>query len=213
MKKERTDPDFQTSTTLSTSTSTSTIDSSDNESLLQEKPKPSLLSQIVSVINAILNKNRKSNIKLQSNTNFAFYSHKIPSISIDSYLKRIIDLALKTSSCKDNDSILISAFAYIDRLCKSKGNICLSDYNIHKIFLIAILLSIKFNNDQHYSNQSYAKIGGIPLNELNMMEHEFFGIIEYELYISDDLYKTYERYLSNISLKNTRLHVNLYGHT
>lgn len=191
MKTERKNSDLQTSTS-----SSSTIDSSDNESSFIEKTKPSLSAQIITIINLVLEKNRKSHIK--NLPGCIFNSHRVPSISIETYFNRIINLSLK-KNC-NNDSIVVSALIFIDRLCKSKDNIILSHNNIHKIVLIAIMLSIKYNNDQHYSNQSYAKIGGIPLNELNMMEHEFLSIIGYELYISDDLYEKYERYLLNLPM-------------
>ena len=59
--------------------------------------------------------------------------------------------------------------------------------------LIAMVIAIKYNEDEIYSSDFYAKIGGISKIELNNLEYEFVCMIDFKLFISEDLfYKYYE---------------------
>ena len=41
------------------------------------------------------------------------------------------------------------------------------------------MTSIKYNEDEIYSNTFYAKIGGISKEELDILEYEFLKLIKY----------------------------------
>jgi hypothetical protein len=63
--------------------------------------------------------------------------------------------------------------------------------------MTSILLSIKFNEDDFYSNTFYAKVGGISLKEMNILEYEFLSLIQYDMFIQEDIYEKYKHYLTN----------------
>ena len=50
-------------------------------------------------------------------------------------------------------------------------------------------MSIKYNDDYYYYNDHYSKIGGISCDELDKMEAEMLNILNYDLYVSDELYE------------------------
>ena len=129
-------------------------------------------------------------IRLQSK--MSFNAHSIPSILILDYLKRI-QLYSKIES-----STLICSLIYIDRVCNF-GEIILTYYNIHRILFVAILISIKYNEDRYYENVYYAKIAGISCKELKNIEYDFLDIIDFDLFISVDEYLKYKKYLENYS--------------
>ncbi len=56
------------------------------------------------------------------------------------------------------------------------------------MIIVAIVIAIKYNEDKYICNKAFAKIGGIPLNELNFLEFEFFRLINFELYINHYYY-------------------------
>jgi hypothetical protein len=116
-----------------------------------------------------------------------FYSRKIPILSLEDYLKRIIKYS------QIEASTLILSVIYIDKICQRKNyKICIN--NIHRLLLSSILISIKFNEDDFYKNAQYAKIGGISLQEINKLEYEFFTLIDFSLFTSLNKYKKYENY-------------------
>ena len=68
-------------------------------------------------------------------------------------------------------STLIIILIYIDRVCITSG-IILNPHNIHRIILGCLILAIKYNEDVYYNNEYYAKIGGVPLDEINKFPEE-----------------------------------------
>ncbi len=104
---------------------------------------------------------------------------------------------------KAEDSTLILTLIYIDRLC-DVAQIHLSDYNIHRYFMFKyriilsnILLAIKYNEDDYYSNDYYAKVGGISLQEINTLEYELVKLLDHNLWVEEDFYYKYENYLKH----------------
>ena len=61
--------------------------------------------------------------------------------------------------------------------------------------LIAILIAIKYNEDDFYSNTYYAKVGGITLKEINNLESEFLSLINFNLWIDFEIFTKYQNYL------------------
>jgi hypothetical protein len=47
----------------------------------------------------------------------------------------------------------------------------------------SIVIASKFTSDIFYANSRYAKVGGIPLRELNQLELEFLFLIDFQLHI------------------------------
>jgi hypothetical protein len=58
-----------------------------------------------------------------------------------------------------------------------------------------MITAIKYNEDDFYSNKYYSKVGGINLSELNFLEAEFIKLLNYELYIDNDTFFKYKKYL------------------
>lgn len=46
------------------------------------------------------------------------------------------------------------------------------------------MVASKFTSDIYYANSRYAKVGGIPLQELNKLELSFLFLIDFDLHIS-----------------------------
>ena len=65
----------------------------------------------------------------------------------------------------------------------------------YRILFSSILISIKYNEDDFYSNTHYAKIAGISLSELNDLEQLFLKINEFKLFVNDDCFKKYKSFL------------------
>ena len=56
---------------------------------------------------------------------------------------------------------------------------------------------MKYNLDQYYNNDYYAKVGGVDLAELNSLEREFLTMIDYRLYVRKMEYERYKKAISS----------------
>ena len=59
-----------------------------------------------------------------------------------------------------------------------------------------MLLAIKYNEDDYYSNKYYARVGGISLCELNELEYYLLILLEFDIFIDDVVYEKYENQLN-----------------
>ena len=149
------------------------------------------------LLTEIIEKNKKNPYykKYIKRQNKLFLSKKIPKITILEYLYRI------TKYMNIEKSTLISSLIYLDRLI-NENYFFLTYFNIHKILIICIILSIKYNEDDIFGNDYYSEISGIPLKEFNKLEFEVFKYLKFNFYIKSEDYKKYEEYLDNYCYKN-----------
>lgn len=89
--------------------------------------RESILKSINSILLEIINENNdpsKLNL-IESQKNTFFYAKKVPSISIVSYLERILKYT------KMEESTLVIMLIYIDKLCEI-NNFLITNNNIHR---------------------------------------------------------------------------------
>ena len=152
-----------------------------------------LIESISEILTTILEENKKlDNYKdiLKSQNEMIFSSNSIPNISIKDYLIRI-----QTYSCIEK-STLVLALILIDHLNK-KSELILTYYNIHRILFGAILISIKLNEDSYYDNKFYSQIAGVSMKELKMIEHTFLELNNFNVFVDNNEYEQYIKYLEN----------------
>lgn len=61
---------------------------------------------------------------------------------------------------------------------------------------MSIAIAAKFYDEKYFTNQYYAKVGGISLKEFNCLEVEFLTMINYKLYVEDQIFIQYREKLS-----------------
>jgi len=188
---------------MSLNTMTETISSESDSEFDSLKTEENFDYRIIEIINEILlviietninDKNYNNIIKKQKNIIFN-QNNNIPKISIKEYLIRIKNY----SELEDNT--LIIGLIYIDRLCEI-SNIQLTMFNIHRILFTAILLAIKYNEDNIYNLDFYAKIAGVTKKELKKLEYFFLDYVDFNLYIDINIFNQYKKYVNNFKLKN-----------
>lgn len=54
-------------------------------------------------------------------------------------------------------------------------------YNIHRLIIAGVTCASKFFSDVFYTNSRYAKVGGLPLQELNHLELQFLLLNDFRL--------------------------------
>ena len=130
--------------------------------------------------------------KIYEQSKMVFSSHKKPKISILDYINRIIKYTYVEKSS------LIVSLIYLDRICQN--DILITDYNIHRLLLISIIMSIKINEDQIFNNNYYAEVGGVSIKEFNSIESDFVNYINYYLFVTEEEFFKYKRFLENYYL-------------
>ena len=126
-----------------------------------------------------------------------FLSKKPPQISINKYLKRFMKYS------KPEPSTLIISLIYIDKICEN-SNLQLTMFNIHRLVFACLIVAIKYNEDDYYSNEYYAKVGGITLKELNLLEYNILILLDFNVFIDDLVYESYENQIKDYGKLNPR---------
>ena len=138
----------------------------------------------------ILSINKKSPYyyeKIKSNKDFHFTVLMQPGLSLLNYLRRILHFL------KLDFSTLIIAMIYIDRICKEK--VFLNEFNIHRIMIIAIYIAYSYNEDKTYDNNYLSLVSGMSKNEILTLEEDFLELIEFKLFVNDEVYHQYKEYI------------------
>ena len=179
------------STYTSTSNISSNYQSPKNDSSKNNIISPSIQPDIIyaKILLHILSENKKSNDyfkKIESNEDGHFTYKVKPPITLFDYLRRIIKyLNLEIST-------LIISMIYIDRICKEK--VFINEYNIHRIMLISIYIAYTYNEDCIHDNNYLALVSGISKKEMVLLENEFLELIDFRLFVSNEIFDEYKKY-------------------
>lgn len=95
----------------------------------------------------------------------------------------------KYASCSNECFIL--ALIYIDRLIQ-RNNFLLTELNVHRVVITAILLAAKFFDDAYYNNAYYSKVGGVLVSEMNGLEVDFLFRINFSLHVTPEVFEKYK---------------------
>ena len=175
--------------------SKNSIFSRENSRLMKPRNEPDIklysISKVISEILTGICEEGKTNNESKKHLVKPFISKKIPTISIKDYIGRLLKYS------KTFDEIVIIILIYIDTVC-AKHDINLNYYNIHKFIFAAFIVAIKFYEDDYYSIQYYAKLGGISKKEAINLEYEFMSLMDFKLFVKQELYEKYYNNLSNL---------------
>lgn len=114
-----------------------------------------------------------------------FHSSRKPPMSIKDYLRRLH----KYFVCSDESYVL--ALVFIDRLGKADPSMIVCELNVHRLLMIAVMVAVKFHDDVYYSNAYYAKVGGLPLKEVNLLEARLIALLDWNLFVDPGEYQLY----------------------
>ena len=149
-----------------------------------EEYVPMKMIEIISdLLNNICEENKVKSDSINKNIK-PFMTESIPSLSIKDYLTRLSQFT------KINESTIILILIYIDRIGKINKFI-LTYRNIYKLILASMVIAIKYNEDNFFSSEVYAKLGGLSVLELNYLEFQFLILIKFSLFIEKDLFDKY----------------------
>lgn len=118
-----------------------------------------------------------------------FHSVRAPQLSIEDYLGRIAKYFQCSNEC------FVLSLVYIDRIVKVHPEFTICNLNIHRLIVTSVMLAVKYFDDVYYSNDYYAKVGGIRRKEVNALEAQFLRLIDWRVYVSPTEYDQYRNHV------------------
>ena len=166
------------------------IISNSNEEIIPIKTIEIISDLLNNICEGNKDKSQLVNIKIKP-----FMTTNIPTMPIKDYILRLSQFG------QINESTIILILIYIDRICKI-NNFHLNFRNIYKLIISSMIIAIKYNEDNFYSKEVYAKLGGVTMKELNYLEFQFLILIKFSLFVEKDLYDKYYDNLISIHEDN-----------
>ncbi|CAO3590241.1 unnamed protein product [Absidia cylindrospora] len=155
------------------------------------------VEKLVRIVSDLLEAIIQANDTLTKNTVLTrFHSRAKPAISIYAYLVRILKFAPFTNEA------LLSLLVYFDRIAV-KRHYAVNSFNVHRLLITSVVIASKFTSDVYYPNNRYAKVGGLPLLELNQLELDFLFLCEFKLYVALEDLQEYGNQLLQHAMNDT----------
>lgn len=82
---------------------------------------------------------------------------------------------------------------YIDRLCSLYPNFSITTLTVHRFLITAATVAAKGLSDSFWNNTTYARVGGIKLAELGMLELEFLYRVDWRIVPNPEVLVDYYR--------------------
>lgn len=104
-----------------------------------------------------------------------FHSRTAPGISVRDYLHRLVKHAMLTPP------LLLAMVYYIDRLCALYQGFSLNTLTVHRFLITAAAVAAKGLSDSIWNNKTYARVGGVRVAELTLLELEFLYRVDWKI--------------------------------
>ena len=118
-----------------------------------------------------------------------FHSRAPPGISVLDYLQRL------TTHATLPPPILLSMVFYIDKLCSLYPAFTISSLTVHRFLITAATVASKGLSDSFWTNKTYAKVGGVSVRELALLELEFLVRVQWRIVPQPDVLVDYYKSL------------------
>ena len=91
------------------------------------------------------------------------------------YLQRLAKHATLTPP------LLLSMVYYIDRLCALYPDFNINTLTVHRFLITAATVAAKGLSDSFWNNSTYARVGGVRVAELKLLELEFLCRVDWKI--------------------------------
>lgn len=113
---------------------------------------------------------------LEEHHKYLFISRRTsPGISVLDYLNRLAKHATLTPP------LLLSMVYYIDRLCLLYPAFTITTLTVHRFLITAATVAAKGLSDSFWNNATYARVGGIKIAELGLLELDFLYRLDWKI--------------------------------
>ena len=157
--------------------------------MLPEQYEFCLVEDMVVLIANMLGELIETNdaLALKSGHLTRFHSRTPPGISVLDYLHRLAKHATLIPP------LLLSMVYYIDRLCAMYPDFTINTLTVHRFLITAATVAAKGLSDSFWNNSTYARVGGVRVNELKMLELEFLYRLDWKIVPNPEVLSAYYR--------------------
>lgn len=122
---------------------------------------------------------------LLSADTMCFYSPRVPSVSLKHYIHRLH----KFFHCSEECFIL--ALIFLRRATKGSTSLVVCNRSVRRLLFATVMLAAKVHDDKSASNKYYAKVGGMPVAEVNKMELSMLQVLGWKTCVERSEYELY----------------------
>ena len=154
-----------------------------------------IIKNILSITSSLNSKNQNSVFEInqkqfsetdsESSDNDSENDEIISKMEIDEFIERIVNYL------NIDNTLLVLSMMMLDKILAN--NFILTERNVHKVIFICFMETQKFFEDENYKNSDYAKVCGISVNELLLMEVSFMELINYNMFVKEEEYIEYNK--------------------
>ncbi|PHH85532.1 hypothetical protein CDD83_285 [Cordyceps sp. RAO-2017] len=126
-------------------------------------------------------------IRISSGGLTRFHSRTAPGISVRDYLHRLARHATLTPP------LLLAMVYYIDRLCALYPEFTINTLTVHRFLITAATVAAKGLSDSFWNNTTYARVGGVRVAELKLLELEFLYRVDWKIVPNPEVLVAYYR--------------------
>lgn len=124
-------------------------------------------------------------IRISSGGLTRFHSRTPPGISVRDYLHRLARHATLTPP------LLLAMVYYIDRLCALYQEFTINTLTVHRFLITAATVAAKGLSDSFWNNTTYARVGGVRVAELRLLELEFLYRVDWRIVPNPEILVAY----------------------
>lgn len=106
-----------------------------------------------------------------------FHSRAPPAISVSDYLRRIVTWT------PTEPAALLVLLRYIETVASKLPGFTINSLTVHRFLITGLMLAAKALSDSFMTNVRYAKVGGLTLTEINVLEREMLRALDYCLHV------------------------------
>lgn len=113
----------------------------------------------------------------------AFFSISTPDIQLPAYVRRLVRYL------NSSRSAFVVAIIYLYRIQAEYPVLALTELNVHRLLITALLIATKAIDDRCNSNAFFALVGGIPkVQELNHLELLMLKLLKFSIFVHPEDY-------------------------
>ncbi|CAL5070154.1 unnamed protein product [Urochloa decumbens] len=127
----------------------------------------------------------------------AFEAAREPRIGVAEYLERMHRYAGLDPEC------YVVAYAYVDMAAHRRPAAAVASRNVHRLLLACLLVASKVLDDFHHSNAFFARVGGVSNAEMNRLELELLGVLDFAVAVDHRTYARYREHLEKEMRRDT----------
>eukprot|EP01059_Diplonema_ambulator_P000950 TRINITY_DN1073_c1_g1_i1.p1 TRINITY_DN1073_c1_g1~~TRINITY_DN1073_c1_g1_i1.p1 ORF type:complete len:231 (+),score=85.58 TRINITY_DN1073_c1_g1_i1:54-746(+) len=106
-------------------------------------------------------------------------------ISIEAYMRRVFKY------CALEEEDIVIGLMLLDRLSFMHPECRPSETSFHRMFLISLVVAVKYRSDFYYTNTYYASVGGIDVKQFNKLERVFLQMIDFDVAVLPEEYSEF----------------------